>query len=230
VIRIASFREQDYPEACARAFKPGMGARALQLATRAELQKELRRSIDYLRRNGARRMLIDLTGNGGGSEWDVEAAALFTPRTLVRQAPREAKARCDRGLVWKGAKPPCPVFADAPTTVTTRGKGVWGGPVVILADRNTASAAEEFIGWLVDNRVARLAGETTMGAGCGYVDGGAPVVLSALPMTLQMPNCARFTAKDTNEMEGFTPSIEGGMPKDGEEPSWGLALSQALGA
>ena len=74
----------------------------------------------------------------------------------------------------------------------------------ILADRRTGSASEDFIAWLQQNRVARVLGETTAGAGCGYVDGGTRTPLRASPFDVRMPNCARFP-DGTNEIEGIVP-------------------------
>ena len=229
VVRIASFSESDYAAACSRAFKAGIGERDLQMATRAELQKELAAAIAALKSAGARTLLIDLTGNGGGTEWDREAATLFTDRELTRRDARIADAQCDRSTVWTGERP-CEVFRDAGAEVRLQGQGNWAGPVAILADRRTASAAEEFIGWLVDNKVATLVGEKTMGAGCGYVDGGRPVALKAASVTLQMPNCARFTAAGVNEIEGFTPDRPLPFPDSADEKAWGERLLKLVGA
>jgi hypothetical protein len=206
LLRIGSFREQDYGDACRRAFRAGMSERALQLAVRADLQRALRAAIDRLKAARVRRLIVDVTGNGGGSEWNREAAALFTNRTMRRAEPRVAAPACDRRGIWTGARP-CPVFSGRPATVTLAGAGAWTGPLWVLIDHRSASAAEEFAGWLRDNGVARLVGETSFGAGCGYMNGGAPVALAVAPVVLKMPNCARFTAAGRNEIEGWTPDI-----------------------
>lgn len=227
VLRIASFGEQDYLPACLGAFRPGIGSRALQLATRAELQTQLIRTLAALRHAGATHLVVDLTGNGGGSEWDREAAALFTAKPMRRAEPRIANAPCDRSTVWSGGRP-CAVFATAGPMSELRGTGEWGGELFVLADANTASAAEEFIGWLKDNGAARLVGARTMGAGCGYVDGGNPVVLKAAPLTLNLPNCARYTAAGTNEIEGWTPDVP--LPDAATDPSgWARELMALAG-
>jgi hypothetical protein len=69
VLRIAAFGEDRYLSACEAAFRPGLTKRALQLETRRLLQVELRQRIAELRQRGAARILVDLTGNGGGTEW-----------------------------------------------------------------------------------------------------------------------------------------------------------------
>jgi len=103
-------------------------------------------------------------------------------------------------------KNPCWMCA-AQQRATIDGTGEWSGPVLVLADRNTASAAEDLVAWLQQNRVARVIGERTMGAGCGYVDGGTRTQLRASHFDLLMPNCARYLEDGTNEIEGIAPDI-----------------------
>jgi hypothetical protein len=227
-LRIGSFSETRYAAACERAFRPGIGERALQLATRSVLQSELRARFEALRKAGATRLVVDLTGNGGGSEWSTEAAALFTPRRLQRRMRLLVGPSCDRSAVWQGRPPPCAVFAPAEQELEAlQGLGAWSGPVLILSDRGTASAAEEFIVWLHGSKAATLIGERTMGAGCGYVDGGNPSYLKAVPLALRMPNCARFLLDGTNEIEGSKPDVE--LPMKGDDARFAAGLRQALG-
>ncbi len=81
------------------------------------------------------------------------------------------------------------------------------GPVYVLINRRTGSAAEFVAAVLRDNGAATLIGELTAGAGCGYVDGGSPIVLAQSGMTINMPNCARFRADGTNEVDGVKPDV-----------------------
>lgn len=206
VLRIAQFGEQRYLAACNRVFKPNMDDRALQLAVRAEQQRVLIDSLRDLQRNGARRLLVDVTGNGGGSEWVSEVIALMTDRALTRAAPRRVEPRCDRSAIWRNAST-CANFATAEANEVLQGSGVWRGPVVILIDHRTASASEDFVAWLQQNRVATVIGERTLGAGCGYLDGGTRTALKVLPLDVVMPNCARFLDDGANEIEGIAPDI-----------------------
>lgn len=98
--------------------------------------------------------------------------------------------------------------AYGPTsTETLAGKSGWSGPIALLTDRHTASAAEEFITWLRDNGRAKAIGERTFGAGCGYVDGGTAIALKAAPVHLMVPNCSRYTNAGLNEVEGLPPDV-----------------------
>lgn len=208
VLRIAQFGEDRYLAACNAVHRPGIGARALQLAVRARQQAQLRERLATLQARGAKRLLVDVTGNGGGSEWVSEVIALLSDRSLTRNDARIVGPRCDRGAVWSGAKPACPVFANAATQATTlQGTGAWRGPVLVLVDGQTASAAEDLVAWLKENGVAKAIGSRTAGAGCGYVDGGTVTRLAQVPVDVRMPNCARFLADGTNEVEGIAPDV-----------------------
>ena len=209
IIRIAAFGEDRYPAACERAFKPGMTARELKLATRAKLQEELIATIGRLKAAGARHMLVDVTGNGGGTDWVGEATALFTDRRMTRSEPRLVGPSCDRRSVWTGKKPPCAVFPpDTGAKALIKGTGLWTGSVTVLGDGGSGSATEDFIAWLIDNDVGLYAGERSAGAGCGYVDGGNPTYFRVAPLVVRMPNCARFRKDGTNEVEGIEPAIK----------------------
>lgn len=209
IIRIPTFGESRYLAACKAVQKPGMDSRALQLATRAELNRQLVALVGELRSRGMKRLAIDLSRNGGGSEWSTEAVTLFTAGRLTRQEPRRVGPTCDRSGIWQGEKPACTAYAGAPTTewVESDGKPAWTGPLAILADRDTASAAEEFITWLRDNKRAKMGGEKTFGAGCGYMDGGNMFAFKAANIHLMMPNCSRFTRDGNNEIEGQAPDV-----------------------
>lgn len=206
VLRIAQFGEERYLTECERVFRPGLDERALQLAVRARLQQVLRERIAQLRRQGARHLLVDISGNGGGSEWVSEVIALMTARTLHRAEARVVGPRCDRSAVWQGAAV-CPVFGEPAARASLVGTGEWNGPLLILTDGGTASASEDFVAWLQQNGVARVIGERTMGAGCGYVDGGTRYPLRVLPLDVMMPNCARFLENGRNEIDGLSPDV-----------------------
>jgi hypothetical protein len=226
VLRIAQFGEDAYAAACRQVFRPGIGGRELQLAVRELEGRRLVEAIGELRARGARRLLVDVSGNGGGSEWVTEVVALLTDRSLSRAQPRRVAPACDRSIVWRGAAAPCPVLEPEGERLTLQGRGVWTGPVWILADHHTASASEDFVAWLQQNKVARVLGQTTAGAGCGYVNGGGRTRLRASPFDVRMPNCARFLDNGTNEIDGIAPDVV--LPMDGDATDQARALVAAI--
>ncbi len=225
-LRLPSFSEDDFAALCPPVDGPGQSVRERKLALRTLLQAQLKSDIAALRMRGARRLVVDLTGNGGGSDWATEAAALFSAGTLRRRERLLVGPDCDRSAVWRGEPPPCSVFkAPASEFVEMAGAGAWTGPLFILADGGTASAAEDFIVWLHGSGAARLIGQRTLGAGCGYVQGGSATRLDVLPLTVRMPNCARYLADGTNEVEGIAPDLT--LPMDGQ--GFAPAFARALG-
>ena len=206
VLRIPSFGEEHYLSVCKQVAKPGLKGRKLQLATRAELNRKLSSLIGELRAKGMKKLAIDVSGNGGGSEWSSEVAAMFATGTLKRRAPRLAAPACDRSGVWQG-KPVCSIYGKEVEIEEMKGTAVWTGPVAVLTDRRSASASEEFVTWLKDNDRAIIAGERTFGAGCGYVDGGFAIPLKAANLHIMVPNCSRYTREGVNEIEGIAPTV-----------------------
>ena len=83
--------------------------------------------------------------------------------------------------------------------------GVWDGPLIILVDQETWSAAEEFAAVLQDNKVAAVVGARTGGAGCGFTNGGTPTLLKNSGAVLKLPDCLRLRADGSNEVRGIIP-------------------------
>lgn len=222
---------------------------------------------------GAKLLIVDITGNGGGSEWTEAAARMMTPRRLtsarvgfvrgkhwerlwqeqaqrLRQfaakargndkarllgwaaeaesAGREAQRRCsptgDTACPWLGqggfasgmvgsVKPG--EFADEEWGVHIFNpgqhpytEGAWAGPLAILVDDETHSAAEQFAALLQDNGAGLIAGSRTGGSGCGYSWGGTPVTLPYSGGVLRLPDCARYRADGSNEVRGILPDVD----------------------
>lgn len=207
VLRIASFGEDQYRSVCQKQFAPGMTARELQLATRVALQTELIDCLQELRSSGATRLAVDITGNGGGTEWVAEVVSLFSERTLVRRDSRMVKSSPpDRSGVWRGEAVES-VLNPEGELVHLQGTGKWNGPVIVIIDNGTGSASEDFAAWLHENEIATLIGQRTAGAGGGYVNGGGRIHLKTAPFDVMAPNCARFLKNGTNEIEGLTPDF-----------------------
>lgn len=204
VVRIAHFGEDGYRSLCEQV-GVGKDRRDTKLRVRGALQHKLRGTLEAFTSTGVRTVLIDVTGNGGGTEWAEEAARLFTAGPLVRQRPVLARAACDRTGIWRG-EPVCPILPPA-DLLSLAGLGAWTGPTVVLMDARSGSATEDFIVRLRESGVARLLGERSAGAGCGYVDGGAPITLAHIGIEVRPPNCARFTRDGVNEIEGLAPDL-----------------------
>ncbi|HEY0314104.1 MAG TPA: S41 family peptidase [Allosphingosinicella sp.] len=223
-----------------------------------------------LRALGAASVLVDLTGNGGGSEWAEAAARMFSRRPLASErtgfirgehwtrqwatlgerlrdfaagSPTEDRAKL---LGWAAqadaaraeaartctAAAPCPRIVPAGFTAGLVGRapagafagkawapyvfspaqypyrdGGWDGPVMVLVDQETWSAAEEFAAILQDNRAAIVVGARSGGAGCGHTNGGTPTRLRNSGAILEVPDCVRFRADGSNEVRGIVPDV-----------------------
>jgi C-terminal processing protease CtpA/Prc len=103
-----------------------------------------------------------------------------------------------------------PAARDCPL-VSQRGQPLprgLGPPKLFLAvDRATGSAAELFAALLADNGAAKIVGERTLGAGCGYVNGGNPLALPHSGLRVEAPNCVRSRRDGSNEVEGIVPDV-----------------------
>ena len=68
----------------------------------------------------------------------------------------------------------------------------------------------------------------TMGAGCGYVNGGNPTRLAVVPVDVWMPNCARLLDDGTNEVEGIAPDVSLPMGDGADQAAQANALAGFL--
>jgi len=102
--------------------------------------------LDKLQKDKVRRAVFDLRGNAWGKLDEAVRAASFlvggTPIAKIRDRKGE-----ETPLVGVGPKSP------------------WTGEILLLTDPGTAYAAEAFVAALVDDGVAKQAGETTLGRG-----------------------------------------------------------------
>jgi carboxyl-terminal processing protease len=107
---------------------------------------DVRAAIDRQRRAGARGVLLDLRGNGGGLlDEAVLVASVFIPTGPI--------------VITDGRSRPRKVFP-------ARGGSIPGSvPVVALVDRDTASAAEIVAGALQDRGRGKVVGTRTFGKG-----------------------------------------------------------------
>jgi len=108
--------------------------------------RDVRRIIADLRQQHIDGLVIDLRGNGGGSLSEAtELTGLFIDEGPVVQV-RDSQGRIQ-------------VERDIDSGVA------WDGPLLVLTDRNSASASEIFAGAIQDYRRGMLVGEPTFGKG-----------------------------------------------------------------
>jgi len=85
--------------------------------------------------------------------------------------------------------------------------GAWTGPVYVLTDNRSFSAAEMFVATMKDNGIARTLGARTGGDGCGFMADGDPLVLTHSQLRFRIPNCMRLRADGTDEVAGIAPDF-----------------------
>lgn len=280
VVRIAEFSANIAPQYCDEAVAGGV-TENLYDVVHARMTKDFATQLRALKSAGADVLMVDLTDNGGGSDWtealvrmvtakrlvstqvafvrgehwtkafDGEIAKLETAAKSARGADRalladllaQVKARravaatpCDGSPWLKGEKPACDMLGKGfyssgllasadPKTLAGKDwagsvfspmwypyeEGVWSGPLLVAVDDGTASAAEQFVAVLQDNRAAVIVGDPTAGAGCGYTWGGTPVKLKHSGGVLRLPDCARIRTSGENEVVGISPDVLAGF-------------------
>ena len=280
VIRIGVFEPSGSPQICADALSQlhipqeqpcdDKCQDAILTWSYNKFTSALEDTVRALKSAGATSLLVDISGNGGGSEWAEAAARIMTPRQILsakrgfvrgshwasqwKELAAQLKTAASdasgpeqtRLLSWASAadsarvdaEQSCPPSghcalvgqADYATGLVGRARsgefngkpwadfifsiaqfpyhdGVWSGPLVVLVDNETWSAAEEFAALLQDNRAAVIIGSRTGGAGCGHTNGGTPTILTHSGATLEMPDCVRFRADGSNEVNGVIPDV-----------------------
>ena len=207
-------------EACADSLWTAIGDSAL-----ADLGVKLRPAS----RDSSAVLVVDITGNGGGSEWAESIALALTSRMIAKPAVgmvrhdhwRRALERrtgadsllallrqpCDWSGVARGATVPAcsPLVVEPPESLTRKSSPLWTGKLLLVVDQRTASASEEFAAMLVDAGAARVVGTRTMGIGCGFTNGGIAFRLPNSGLSVRLPDCARFRRNGENERAGIVP-------------------------
>ena len=284
VLRITLFDASIHPRLCEAALS-GLGLAAdaacdaacadrvmMEVANR--LTEALERRVRALARKDVRAIVVDLTGNGGGSSWVEPAVRVLSPAPLpssavgavrhehwvkdlrerladveedraahgdlpggvlaaaaarLRREIEEVQTPCDKGPLWlrEAPRPACtqlvrvePILPYAkPGELEGRPAILFGPsqyryhehvhdkPVAVLVDEDTASAAEDFVEELQDHHAALVLGAPTVGAGCGFTNGGIPTVLPRSGARVKMPDCARFRTDGSNAVDGITPDV-----------------------
>lgn len=252
------------------------------LATEMRLTKKLIEQIRALQAQKPDYLIVDIGGNGGGSNWVQIAARIISPKPLRRTGwgfirhphwvpifeedlktvaedlarkdltkkqtdylktakqrlekyVAEAKSPCDRSFFWttNEERAGCTLLNTTPmqaggifdflpadeianlkskdilykTDAYEYEKSVFKGKLLVLVDRRTASAAENFASFMQASKSGAVLGEKTLGAGCGYVNGGTQYFLPVSKLQLRMPDCVRYRADGVNEVEGIEPDV-----------------------
>jgi len=109
--------------------------------------QELDDALLTLTKAGAKALILDLRGNGGGIfDVAIDAARRFLPAGVIASL-QTIDAR--QNTIYESKNPDACLL-----------------PLVVLVDGDTASAAEVLAGGLKDNKRARIVGQSTFGKGC----------------------------------------------------------------
>ena len=167
---------------------------------------ELRGALRDFSTAGVRSVVLDLRANGGG--YGDEATAVAS--AFVRSGPVFASR--ERG--------------GTPVVSTASGRPLWTGPLVVLVDGDTASAAEIVAGAIQDDAVGTLVGVRTFGKG---------VVQSVFPLpdgsAVKMTTARYATPKGRDiDKRGIAPDVVVDEPPGSQvgDPATDPQLARAL--
>jgi hypothetical protein len=196
--------------------------------------------------------VADLRADAKGAS-QKDAAMLNGLAERVQGYQLEAETPCDSQPLWQGERPSCNWLGEGfyasgmidsadPKAIKSKPwakdiftpiqypyeEGVWRGPLIVLVNGGTGSAAEEFAAVLQDNHAAVVMGAPTVGAGCGYTNGGTPTTLKNSGGILELPDCARMRADGSNEVMGIQPDVLVGLRTTDGPHRQGLRVSKKL--
>jgi carboxyl-terminal processing protease len=128
--------------------RPGTGYIGLTGGFQRSTDEELATAMKRLQEQGMRQLVLDLRGNPGGLlEQAIEVASKFLPRGQVIVSVKD-RTQHSEPMVYKST-------GSDPASV----------PLVILINRNTASASEIVAGAMQDHGRGLIVGETSFGKG-----------------------------------------------------------------
>lgn len=273
ILRVASFVPRDYAALCVdewnryrKKLKDVCNKECVETFTSEvmgnRLLREADRAVADLNRKAIDALLVDITHNGGGTDWEVGFRNMLTSKQLecggrgfirhahwvkqfddelldlreslgktpsesdsvvlnrkiseAEQNRDEAKKTCKQDALWTDAsfKPTCSQVAlrvgdSCDIWPGYRyNTGLYNGPLFVLVDSYTASASEDLAARYQDSDAATIIGERTLGAGCGYTNGGIPYVLKHSNIRVNISDCVRYRKNGDNEVAGVTPDIE----------------------
>ena len=148
VLRFKIPREKIEIVSVSKAMLPGqVGYVAIETFLNVKVIDQLKAAIEELKKQGAKKLVLDLRDNGGG---------------LLDQGCQVADAFLDRGvIVYTRSRDVTRPFCEASP------ERLWSGPMVVLVNGNSASASEIVSGALQDYGRAPIVGEKTFGKGVG---------------------------------------------------------------
>jgi carboxyl-terminal processing protease len=128
--------------------RPGTGYIGLTGGFQRSSDEELAKSMKRLEEQGMRQMILDLRGNPGGLlDQAIDVASEFLPRGAVVVSVK-GRTEYSEPITYKST-------GSEPTTV----------PLVVLINRNSASASEIVAGAIQDHGRGLIIGETSFGKG-----------------------------------------------------------------
>lgn len=131
-----------------KAMLPGnIGYVSLETFLSDKADDQLRLAINDLKAKGAQKLIFDLRDNGGG----LLPQACSVASEFIKDGP----------IVFTRNRTQTKLYCEA------SGKPVWTGPMVVLINRNSASASEIVSGAMQDTKRAKVIGETSFGKGVG---------------------------------------------------------------
>ena len=170
---------------------------------------EVREAVEDQLHKGAQGIVLDLRGNGGGLVEEAQLiASIFIPKGTI--------------VTTRGRTQPTQVITATGGAIPT------SVPVVVLVDRNTASAAEIVTAALQDHKRATVVGTHTFGKGVfqeeqSLSNGGALDITVGEYFT---PNGRNLGGGGVKEGAGIEPEVR--VPQESVDTNHGLAV--ALGA
>lgn len=147
-------------------------------------RRELTTAIEKLNTQGMRLLILDLRGNPGGLlNCSVEIADQFLPNGLIVTTKGRSEGQSQKYYAETGDD--------------------WNFPVIVLVDRESASASEILAGALQENGRADVIGERSFGK--GSVQSIFPI--KSAPAGLKLTTARFYSPKDRPYTEGVTPNI-----------------------